>query len=444
MSPERKTAFLVIHGNLPHEPYDALDLFATGFCNTLRRRDPQIQTEPHHELQPRTDWAVTGTNWVQSYLSWPMPENRRTIDFYEYYWDIHMVHEVSSVDVIRWLVMGSKGIRQLSKDTELLAEAMDVGLFRRSWRRRIRNWLRRLRHPSTALKEDDSWEFAPVGYLRLLGLLGWAVAVFLPYVPLAARLLEAWADRRIPLVGSLLRPIVRFAGQKIRHVCGDLVRYIVVDPRSEHYETRHKILGGAVAELHELTARYDEVIIAAHSLGSVIAYDALNRILLDVNAAPEGTREERQREASRIVGLVTFGSPLDKVACFFRARIIEDRHLQRRIIANLRGFRFDAERFVGDESDIDIGDPMDFRLDDTRWLNFYHNRDWISGRLGLYDLRKQRVNHPAPHYGNGNIRIAKEFSRTKVHSCYWGAQQGENRGTDEMYEHIIDEFFREE
>lgn len=59
---------------------------------------------------------------------------------------------------------------------------------------------------------------------------------------------------------------------------------------------------------------YDQVILAGHSLGSVVAYDALDRLSNDLNTGnwrfPKDKRE-------RLPGLVTFGSPLDKIALFF-------------------------------------------------------------------------------------------------------------------------------
>ena len=59
-------------------------------------------------------------------------------------------------------------------------------------------------------------------------------------------------------------------------------------------------------------AEYDDVIVAGHSLGSVVAYDALNQLLLEEAQVP-GAPTVAQR--TRL--LLTFGSPLDKTAYLF-------------------------------------------------------------------------------------------------------------------------------
>lgn len=40
------------------------------------------------------------------------------------------------------------------------------------------------------------------------------------------------------------------------------------------------------------------------------------------------------------------------------------------------------------------------------------------------------------------IEIADHFSKLRAHSCYWGKHLGEKKGTNEMYEVIIKEFFQ--
>src|SRR5690606_28997096 len=64
---------------------------------------------------------------------------------------------------------------------------------------------------------------------------------------------------------------------------------------------------------------YDSVAIVGHSLGSVIAYDCLNRLLND-----DALGANEHGEALDVVGrtnlLLTFGSPLDKIAYVFGMR----------------------------------------------------------------------------------------------------------------------------
>jgi len=40
------------------------------------------------------------------------------------------------------------------------------------------------------------------------------------------------------------------------------------------------------------------------------------------------------------------------------------------------------------------------------------------------------------------IEITGHFSKLRAHSCYWGEHLREKKGTNEMYEVIIKEFFQ--
>jgi hypothetical protein len=57
---------------------------------------------------------------------------------------------------------------------------------------------------------------------------------------------------------------------------------------------------------------YDRHVLVGHSLGSVVAYDVLNRLLVDEQCGALTDVHARTR------ALVTFGSPLDKTAYLFR------------------------------------------------------------------------------------------------------------------------------
>jgi hypothetical protein len=74
-----------------------------------------------------------------------------------------------------------------------------------------------------------------------------------------------------------------------------------------------------------VSQQYDRVILAAHSLGTVIAYDTLND--LRVKQAAEYDQRQIARvepppapELSQITALFTFGCPFNKVFYFFRSR----------------------------------------------------------------------------------------------------------------------------
>ena len=62
--------------------------------------------------------------------------------------------------------------------------------------------------------------------------------------------------------------------------------------------------------------RYGDDVIAGHSLGAVVAYDALNAAIAKERWHPKG----QMRVVERTRAFITFGSPLDKIAFIFRTQ----------------------------------------------------------------------------------------------------------------------------
>lgn len=135
---------------------------------------------------------------------------------------------------------------------------------------------------------------------------------------------------------------------------GDIALYVTSDRASARARTRRAVLDEGQRILLDLlgdgeqqdrasnaqrdarsergaAAGYDAVYLAGHSLGSVIALDLLDRL----------AREQRHREVplERLRGLVTFGSPLDKVAYFFRQRPAEGEAVRAQVLSYLHGVR---------------------------------------------------------------------------------------------------------
>jgi len=68
---------------------------------------------------------------------------------------------------------------------------------------------------------------------------------------------------------------------------GDIAVYINADAKASSYEARSKILKEvreAILRLLRSPEGYKRIVLAGHSLGSVIAYDILNRLLDEVRA----------------------------------------------------------------------------------------------------------------------------------------------------------------
>jgi pimeloyl-ACP methyl ester carboxylesterase len=197
-------------------------------------------------------------------------------------------------------------------------------------------------------------------------------------------------------------------------VLGDVVVYTTADAKSPFYEVREQILAGAVDALRYLVEpsragagarrRYERVILVGHSLGSQVALDAVNR-LSDLVAQGDIRGFDRSgragglgpRMSDVLAGLVTFGSPLDKLAASAGDRgepPLEPRHVHRRL------------------------------LDEMAWLNYFDRRDYVSGALnGHRNLTNVECRFPAGRLGF-------------THSRYWRCRT--------MYKELIRELLQRE
>ncbi|MGB8659368.1 MAG: hypothetical protein WCD34_03025, partial [Candidatus Acidiferrum sp.] len=134
--------------------------------------------------------------------------------------------------------------------------------------------------------------------------------------------------------------------------------------------------------------QYDRVILAGHSLGSVIAYDTLNELLAQCNGAP-GPLDDRPGlplqlpQLQKLAGLLTFGSPLDKIYYFFRQHVKDDQAIRAQILSMLYSFRKtpSGRDYTPFEFDYRFS-----QLDQLVWLNAYAHMDPVSARLKFYEL----------------------------------------------------------
>ena len=110
---------------------------------------------------------------------------------------------------------------------------------------------------------------------------------------------------------------------------------------------------------------YDSVFIVGHSLGSVVVYDALNRL---INEDQLGGRKLEIVERTKL--LLTFGSPLDESTSFF-ARQYEG------------SGPFIREALVA--AAYPLLQSAKFRQ--FEWINIHSKLDIISGPLDFFDTR---------------------------------------------------------
>ena len=388
MWPKQNTAFVVIHGIGTHRPFETIDPFVRGFWNVLKDQNPGLKVNWQHKFQRHTDW-------VENYVSLA-PDGMPTLDFYEYYWDCYMVREVTIDEVLKWVDETSVGARRFYQELEGDKYKYPGGKAREYQEAKI------------DLFKDGEFEF--FGYRRILVAALSQVRLLSVLGPLLGL---------IPRVGPVIKPIAHLISKPIIGLLGDLVIYTTSDVRSRNYEIRQKILSGAVEEIKLLLNNdyYQQIIAVGHSLGSVIAYDALNRIIQDMSSKG-GISPDL---ASRIAGLVTFGSPLDKIAFFFREHTPDENYVQRQILSHFHAYK--AVKLPGDTGPIPLDDPVRQDLDKSVWLNFYHRKDLVSGHLDAYKIDPDK-----------NIECKEDVGIYGAHSHYWKS--------DEMYRRIAGQFFQ--
>jgi hypothetical protein len=149
---------------------------------------------------------------------------------------------------------------------------------------------------------------------------------------------------------------------------GDLAAYLSAHKASKFYQIRMEIQKEAFRiAAHVYASGYDNVLLVGHSLGSVIAYDTLNGLINHDFVHKKGWQVVENTKL-----LLTFGSPLDKVAFIFRTQV--ERNDPRELLAAAK------QPILEDEH----------RFRPLRWINVWSRNDVISGPLDFFDKGKVR------------------------------------------------------
>lgn len=143
---------------------------------------------------------------------------------------------------------------------------------------------------------------------------------------------------------------------------------------------------------------YGKVAVVGHSLGSVMAYDALNHLLVDDDLAASPPPTARANIADRTSIFLTFGSPLDKTAYFFSVMGKNTRHVREQLAAVVQPL---------------IQSYSKYRI--FPWVNVYSRNDIICGHLDFYDL-PGTLTPPAVD----NVKDEDAFVPLVAHVDYWG------------------------
>lgn len=391
----RKTAILVIHGIGEQEPFETLDSFVKTFAEAhsaaIKKSRPDAVIQKKHSLVKFLDGIESAVSFTANVPDKP------AIDVYEYYWAPMTQREITVGEVIEWMFAVAKGGKEFYK--------------------------KQGQSPKNREKNDELFEkdgeFKSAEYLLKLLSAGSRLKILILYLPLILKIVNINPEPALTLLGKLLGKILK---GPLADSFGDVALYAGADEKSKYFHVRKNILDGAIQKTKFLVESddYDDIILISHSLGTVIAYDALARLNKMMNSD-----ENLRKKASKIKGLVTFGCPLDKIAFFFDEKINKKEQAVRyAIISQLHGFK----RVNVDTTTLENGVRQ--YLEHIKWFNFWTKPDPVSGHLDVYkDLENIELDF------SDKIKINKLFGSEfsiKSHCLYWQSE--------EMHRRIIKEF----
>lgn len=395
-SGKRKTVFLVVHGVGQHEKYETLACFAAGMIRSL-----QLDATPERVLVPFDDG-------VESALT--LQTHAHHIDILEYYYQPYLQRVVKTSDVIGFVFRTINCVKGLYKkydfDSDGAAGEQNAAQKKRPDEDLI-VWHYLINRPATLPSKLVSWTLRGIYFV-------WSrMPNFLqkPFEWLASFFVERY----------------------VTEVLGDLVAYLAIDPKSRLNGKRREILSGCEKRIKELLSRmgeagYDQVVVAGHSLGSVVAYDALSRIARDASCGRFSVAA-----CDKLAGFLTFGSPLDKVAFVFwpSSNDVLERggneweRLQKNLYTGLLPHFYGIRCSAALELKSDVAQPESRLFRNIKWVNYYSDHDLIAGHLDAYEgVENRRLGEP-----DRGLDILKAFSD---HGVYWGST--------EMFDGVITDF----
>jgi hypothetical protein len=364
----KRTAFVIIHGIGEQSPFETLDAFTANFIRSFGN------VQLSHAIATRSD--ASGKIWQENFIQVER-EQGFPIDLHEFYWAYITEEKITIPETVKWVEQTLAATKKYYKKNVELQKNYEE---RRGTKR-----------------------FPLARVLLLLRL-----AVFaLPFFQLFGILFSPFSHfPPLTWISKLSRIVLNKFGWIVTGYIGDVAIYTTTDEKSKYYRIRQQILNESQTLVEALLNddAYDRVIIAGHSLGSVIAYDTLNRINVKANL-PEG----KKLPIKKLAGLITFGSPLDKIAFFFREQTRPDEYIRRDILAHLHSFK--AKPLSSGKEEHDVSNPIRHKLDAIPWVNYYADNDPVSGHLDFYDIRDQ-----------DNMKLALPQSWGVAHSGYWASQ----------------------
>ena len=224
-------------------------------------------------------------------------------------------------------------------------------------------------------KETESDQQQPIASVLVLFLFGVLLALVVTAAYKAWRFSQTvaggthWSIELLLTWAALLgiSAVVRYF--LVQYV-GDVAVYVSAHTIDRFAEVRTKIRDCVYAGAQAVYAAagevaYDGVILVGHSLGSVVSYDVLSRLINEEQLQSPGPSEVVRR--TRL--LLTFGSPLDKTAYIFSTQTGRINPIREALAASMQPL------------------IQDYRFRGMPWINIYSPWDIISGALKYYDKR---------------------------------------------------------
>ncbi|MGH9635733.1 MAG: hypothetical protein ACRD72_12950 [Candidatus Angelobacter sp.] len=284
--------------------------------------------------------------------------------------------------------------------------ALNLVVIKQAWQA----WLRYKRQQPVMVVRSWIWQTFMLGLLFVAAGIGvgylWSVSIPDYFSPLLN------VNVLLFLLAAGFARVVQFF---FASFIGDVAVYTNADAKTRNFLVRKTILAGSTNAVIRLLQEknvaqandpYDQVIVAGHSLGSVIAYDTLNQLLNKrysredqiVGCVPPKTRVT-QDELNKILGLVTFGCPLDKVHYFFRENVPAHQAIRAQLLQFLQSFRKRPSNYDYGLYRLQRYDASG--LNSVLWLNAWSKQDPVSGALHFYTgLTRRHFKYKIPIYAH--------------------------------------------
>ncbi|MBC7902694.1 MAG: hypothetical protein H7Y27_04700 [Gemmatimonadaceae bacterium] len=372
------TAILVIHGIGHQQPLQTLDEFSRGLIERYQQIFPTAISFEHQLNSLDKSGSTLFQNTVRiKHADHPM----ETIDIYEYYWAYCTQDKAKLSDINMWLQGVVRGAKKFYKreNEKLGSRFRDESIFFKDGK-------------FIAWKYEFALNFISKTAI-LVNALTRAILYLLGFVPIIGKVAQ-----------EFLRKYFDSFFYSLSNLLGDIVIYNVTDEKSRFFSVRKQILDGATTALQSLLEKtennelaYPKVVVAGHSLGSQIAYDAINRINLLANSGKmkyyledgnfnpsKRLKNLPQKLSGQLQGFLTFGSPLDKIAFFLRQQVPKCNYIWQQVIDSYHCFKQGTwtEPFARHQRlESSSIKPI---LEDVKWINYYDQQDIVSGRLDYF------------------------------------------------------------